>query len=131
MRRHIQITLDHFDFDQETIEEDDFTREIEHSEVYSAEKKRLLVREFVVQCQLAVAVTSSLLMIYPHNGQLFPTMSTKSDFLKRQYQVEECTKELAKWEDETKLQSTSVGNNRAISCETLIVYKDLTYLYYL
>ena len=130
MRRHVQITMDHFDFGQKMIVEDDFALEIEHSEVYSAEKKRLLVREFVVQCQLAVAVTPSLLVIYPLDGQMFPTVSTGSDLLKRQAQIEECTKKLAEWKDKTKLQLMLDGNDRLKSCETVIVYQDLTYLYY-
>ncbi|KAL5348959.1 hypothetical protein ACLOAV_006384 [Pseudogymnoascus australis] len=122
----VVITPDLFAFDQHTVVEDDFAREIEHSAVYSAEKKRLLVREFVIQCQLAVAVTSSLLMIYSLSGKLFPTVSTKSDFLKRKYQVEECTKELAKWEDETKLQSTLDGNNLALPLALLYLDSKLS-----
>lgn len=130
MRRHVQITMDHFDFDQETVVEDDFALEIEHSEVYSADKKRLLVREFVIQCQLAVAMTPSLLVIYPVNGQIFPTVSTESDLLKRQAQVEECIKDLDKWEEKAKDQSKLDGNNFLGSCEAVIVYQDLTDLYY-
>jgi hypothetical protein len=131
VRRHIQVTPDHFDFHQEVPTEDDFAVEIKRSEVYDPETKRLLVRAFIVQCQLAVALTSTLMVIYPLNGFFIPVISMKSEFLKVQSQVEESKRELAKWVEVAKTQLASSPENPGTLHNSVTLYADLTYLYYL
>jgi hypothetical protein len=65
MRRPLQITQHDFDFSKPGIQHADFEDENPISEVYSQLVKEQLCDVFVAQCQLAVAMTSPMSVLYP------------------------------------------------------------------
>lgn len=65
MRRPLQITQHDFDFSKHSIQQADFKDEIPMSEVYTQQTKEQLWDVFVAQCQLAVAMTNPISVLYP------------------------------------------------------------------
>jgi hypothetical protein len=65
MRRPLQITQHDFDFSKPGIGQADFEYENPISEVYSQLVKEQLCDVFVAQCQLAVAMTNPMSVLYP------------------------------------------------------------------
>ena len=131
VRRHIQITLDHFDFRQDSVTEVDFAGELERSQVYDPETKSQLVRIFIVQCQLAVALTSTITTIYPLNGVLIPHTSSPAQLSMILNQIHESKMELGKWTEKAKIQLDSNPQAIAALHKSVTLYADLTYIYYL
>lgn len=76
VRRPLQITPDHFDISQDVVTELDISGEMEQSQVYDAETKLLLAKIFIVQCHFAMAVTSTIMAIYPLDGVVIPALPT-------------------------------------------------------
>lgn len=131
VRRPVHITPDNFDFSQIGVTELDFAGEVERSQVYDMETKSLLARMFIVQCQFALAVTSMVMAIYPSNGVVFPAQPTQAGLLKLHSQIEESHKELRNWMEQAKARLTpGLGRNRAPH-NSVTLYMDLTYIYYL
>ncbi|CZR68248.1 uncharacterized protein PAC_18147 [Phialocephala subalpina] len=130
VRRHIQITPDHFDLSQEVPMEDDFAGEIERSEVYDSETKRLLVKAFAVQCQLAVALTSTIMAVYPLNGLPVPLLAMKSELLKVQSEIEKSKEALAKWVEVAMVQLAPSPEYPGTHHNSVTLYADLTYIYF-
>ena len=131
MRRHIQITPDHFDLRQEAVTERDFAEEAQLSQVYDSETKKLLVRVFIIQCQLAIAVTSTIMAIYPLSGVIIPAVSITSRFLAIRNQIEKSKLELLTWLEKAKAQLAPNPDNFAAPHNSVTLYADLTYIYYL
>lgn len=65
MRRPLQVTQHDFDFSNSGIERLDFEDEIPVSNVYTQRVKEELCDVFVAQCQLAVAMTGPISVLYP------------------------------------------------------------------
>lgn len=65
MRRPLQITQHEFDFSKPGIRQADFEDEIPMSDVYTQQTKEELCDVFVAQCQLAVAMTNPISVLYP------------------------------------------------------------------
>ncbi|KAL2872695.1 Zn(II)2Cys6 transcription factor [Aspergillus lucknowensis] len=65
MRRPIQITPDDFDLRQTGLSFEDLEEECLQSEVYTPEIKTALCRVLVSLCHLVVAVTDSIMLVYP------------------------------------------------------------------
>ena len=131
VRRPVQITPDHFDFSQEGVTELDFAGEVERSQVYDTEAKSLLARIFIVQCQFAIAVTSMIMIIYPLNGVVIPALPTRTQLWKLYNRIEESQKELRKWMEMAKAQLVPGADNTAVPHNSVTLYTDLTYIYYL
>lgn len=131
MRRHIQITLDHFDFSQDHVTELDFAGERERSRVYNPETKGLLARIFAVQCQLALALTSTIMTIYPLNGVAVPDISNKTQFSKIHDLIDQSKRDLAKWVEKAKVQLDDSLRGVTAPHASVALYADLTYIYYL
>lgn len=68
VRRSVQITPDDFDFSQEGLNMDDLGDEIHHSEVYDPDTKTALCKTLTSLCQLAAAVTTLVMIVYPPSG---------------------------------------------------------------
>ncbi|KAH8594837.1 fungal-specific transcription factor domain-containing protein [Bisporella sp. PMI_857] len=130
VRRHLQITLDHFDFQQETITERDFKEEMETSRVYDLKAKRQLVRIFIAQCELAVALTSTIMTIYPLNGFTNTAGSSVSWMSTMKNRIENNRRELVEWEENTKEQLSSNFDETVGPHNSGTLYADLTYIYY-
>ena len=131
VRRPLQITPDHFDFSQESVTELDFAGEVELSQVYDRETKILLARIFMVQCQFAVAVTPMIMVIYPLNGVVIPAFPTRTQLSKLYNRIEESQKELGKWMEMAKAQLVPGEDKIAAPHNSVTLYTDLTYIYYL
>ncbi|KAH8592582.1 hypothetical protein B0O99DRAFT_689441 [Bisporella sp. PMI_857] len=130
VRRHLQITLDHFDLHQEAVTERDFAEEVQLSQVYDSESKKLLVKVFMAQCQLAIAVTSTVMAIYPLSGVTIPAVSVTSQQLTIQNQIEKSKIELLTWLETAKPQLTPNREKFAAPHNSVILYADLTYIHY-
>ncbi|KAH8697960.1 fungal-specific transcription factor domain-containing protein [Talaromyces proteolyticus] len=65
MRRPLQITKEQFDSSQTIIQHTDFEEELCRSKVYDKQTKQKLCDIFIAQCQLAVAMTDSVSILYP------------------------------------------------------------------
>lgn len=65
MRRPLHITQHDFDFSKSGIRQADFEDEIRMSDVYTRQTKEELCDVFVAQCQLAVAMTNPISILYP------------------------------------------------------------------
>lgn len=131
VRRPLQITPDHFDFSQESVTELDFAGEVELSQVYDRETKILLARIFMVQCQFAVAVTPMIMVIYPLNGVVIPASPTRTQLSKLHNRIEESQTELGKWMEMANAQLISGADKTAAPHNSVTLYTDLTYIYYL
>jgi hypothetical protein len=131
VRRPLQITLDHFDFNEEGLTELDFAEEIEQSHVYDTQTKRLLARIFIIQCRFAVAVTSMIMAIYPLNGVVMPTKPTTTQLSKLHEQIEESQRNLGNWMEMSRSQLTFHPEETGALHESVTLYTELTYIYYL
>ncbi|KIX02483.1 uncharacterized protein Z518_08424 [Rhinocladiella mackenziei CBS 650.93] len=129
-RRSIQITPDHFDFSQDVVTEQDFAGEMEQSQAYNLETKRSLVQIFNIQCKLAVAMTSTVMRIYPLNGVSIPVKPLKHDFLQAHSHIKQCKQELTRWAEMAKAPLASGTHNMTTPHRSVTLYADLTYIYY-
>jgi hypothetical protein len=134
VRRPIQITPDDFDFGQECLTEADFADEIDKSQVYRADTKRLLVDIVALQCQLAVAVTPLAVAMYPARDSSPPSISLASQFIQSMARIEESKTELAVWARRSRTFLTN-RDSRDVppsdAQESVTLYTDLTHMYYL
>lgn len=129
VRRPIQITPNHFDFSQSSMTEQDFAGELARSKVYDPETKALLVRTFILQCQLAIALTSTIMTIYPLNGITFPA-SNLSRLSKLISQIDDSKALLAKWMEKAKCQLDPNPEKLTALHKSTNLYSDITYIYY-
>lgn len=67
LRVPLQIPPDCLEEDVEMMTFHDMQSDIEHSKVYSCDTRRLLVGLFIGQCELAVKLTSIIMLAYPTN----------------------------------------------------------------
>jgi Fungal specific transcription factor domain len=135
VRRPLQIPPDSFDFGQECLTEADFVNEIEKSQVYRAPTKHLLVEIVALQCQLAVAVTPLLMAMYPTRTPASPMVAPLSQFIQSMARIEESKTELAVWARRSRTYAPNRDPKGLLlqpdAQESVTLYADLTYIYYL
>jgi hypothetical protein len=113
------------------VTESEFANELVRSKVYNPETKIQLVRIFVIQCQLAMSLTSTLVMVYPLNGVTLPAASSPSRISQICDQINTSKKELSTWmEDANGQLDLSRGDFDALH-DSVTLYSDVTYIYYL
>jgi hypothetical protein len=95
MRRPIQITPDEFDLNQPGLSFEDLQEECLQSEVYNPETKVALCRVLASLCHLVVAVTESILLVYPTTHSLPYSLAERRAQLDR---LEETKFALLEWE---------------------------------
>jgi hypothetical protein len=95
MRRPIQITPDEFDLNQPGLSFEDLQEECLQSEVYNPEAKVALCRVLASLCHLVVAVTESILLVYPTTHSLPYSLAERRGQLDR---LEETKFALLEWE---------------------------------
>jgi hypothetical protein len=127
-RRAIQITHEHFDFNQR-FEEEDLEHEIGFSRVYDAETQKQLVKTIVAQCELAVALTGVLAMCYPLDGSHSLARLAPIDLEKTKERIEQTRSKLLNWFNRFSLQALphTKANQAHVS---VTLYTDLLYVYY-
>lgn len=130
VRRPLQITPDHFDSSQDMVVEEDFSGEVQQSHVYDAETKLLLANIFIVQCHFAIAVTSTIMAIYPPNGVVIPALSSPAQISDLRIRMEESKKELQKWMEVFKDRLTLRSSKSAVLHDSVTLFTDLTSIYY-
>ncbi|KFY98227.1 hypothetical protein V498_01580 [Pseudogymnoascus sp. VKM F-4517 (FW-2822)] len=130
VRQPLQITSDHFDFSQDAVVEADFSGEVEQSQVYDAETKLLLANIFIVQCHFALAVTSTIMAIYPLNGVVIPVLPTPARISELHIQMEEGKKDLKKWMEIFKDRLTRGSSKSAALHNSVTLFTDVTNIYY-
>lgn len=130
VRRPLQITPDHFDMNQNVVAELEFSGDVEQSQVYDVETKGLLENIFIVQCRFAIAVTSTIMAIYPPNGVVIPDLPTPARILELHNQIEESKGELEKWMEIFKDRLTPVTGRNAVLHNSVTLFTDLTSIYY-
>lgn len=130
VRRPLQITGEEFNFEEAVpLYDDDFEDEIERSGVYDIPSKRSLTQLFLLLCQLAVALTDVIMVVYPASGQ--PDLTLSSDHKTDQYlqHIESCVLTLDAWfEHATARFPTPAGIGDIQS--SVILYTNLMYIYY-
>ena len=127
-RRAIQITHEHFDFNQR-FEEEDLAHEIGFSRVYDAETQKQLVKTIVAQFELAVALTGVLAMCYPLDGSHSLAQLAPIDLGKTKECIEKTRSKLLNWFNRFSLQALphTEANQAHVS---VTLYTDLLYVYY-
>ncbi|KAJ0422750.1 fungal-specific transcription factor domain-containing protein [Aspergillus carlsbadensis] len=95
MRRPIQITPDEFDLNQPGLSFEDLQEECLQSEVYNPETKVALCRVLASLCHLIVAVTESILLVYPTTHSLPYSLAERRVQLDR---LDETKFALLEWE---------------------------------
>ena len=128
VRRQLHITSINSALDHLT--EQDFSKEIQESQVYSAQTKRSLVYLFISLCELAVPFTSVIQTVYGTGQSAADAIST---MIENQKQIEEsikfCEIGLNAWFDKATIQFPTPAG--IINPEkSLVLYTNLMYIYY-
>lgn len=108
----------------------DFSGEMEQSQVYDSETKLRLANIFIVQCHFAMAVTSTIMAIYPLNGVVTPALPTPARISELRIRMEESKKELEKWMETFKDRLTPGSGNSTALHNSVTLFTDVTSIYY-
>lgn len=142
MRRPIQITRAHFDFDENpTLGFPDLVDEFERSRVYNAGTKRCLAEVLAQLIELYVVLTDILMLVFPLDDTPGWGREMKPEDAGR---VRECKVALRRWYKDATLRfpmfgggptpaSTMVNNNgidKEYRHDSVILYTNLMYMYY-
>ncbi|KAL4789157.1 fungal-specific transcription factor domain-containing protein [Aspergillus venezuelensis] len=119
LRRPLQITARDFDFTQPALTMSDFADEIHRSLVYGADTKRALIMLLGLQCELAVALTNALALLFPGT----PTASTNHACLAIG------VKDLVRWYARAQAQFSLLDELSGDS-ESVILFRNLPLVYY-
>lgn len=124
MRRSLQILPSHFDlFSQPPLALEDLEDEIHASEVYDAHTKTILCKVLTSQCQLAVALTTLLMTVYPGAG--LQDLQPDDDVTWRR--VNDSMARLHHWEKQHMVQ---ISHGTGEENPSIPFYQHLTALYY-
>ncbi|KAF9890807.1 hypothetical protein FE257_005378 [Aspergillus nanangensis] len=127
LRRRTQVTSKHFNAEANYFEEADFEDEINYSNVYDRQAKRVLIEVLQQQCRLAVVVTDMVAFIFASYGASSPSLSLRK-FQVYQNGISNAKNELLKWEKNFfLLKPVAEGENVPSEATTMI---KMTYLYY-
>ncbi|KAB8238954.1 transcription factor domain-containing protein [Aspergillus alliaceus] len=130
MRRPLQITPDQFDYRREPFEEEDIKCEVGQSRVYDPETKRSLIKIFVAQCELAAALTSTLLATYPLDRISMSLSHTSTDLMGLSSVVQSCRQDLNAWFDATEARLKHNSGKDVLGVDFVTLYTDLLWIYY-
>jgi hypothetical protein len=131
MRRPLQITPDTFNPREEPLVEEDMEGEMTISKVYDLDIKRCLTRVFVVQCDLAAALTSTIMTVSPPNSLPIPLSATYEDLLRIFAASEGCRQELQTWYKKSEEQLRHASRTGLGRTRLMTLYVDWQWIYYL
>ncbi|KAL5359061.1 hypothetical protein BJX96DRAFT_174018 [Aspergillus floccosus] len=127
LRRRTQVTSKHFNAEANYFDGADFADEINYSNVYDRNSKRILIEVLQQQCRLAVLVTDMVSFMFTSYGASSPSLPFKK-FQAYQNGILNTKKELLKWEKNfLRLKSVTTADNVPQEATTMI---KMTYLYY-
>lgn len=132
VRRGIQITSNKFDFEEPGLSEEDLAGEVNGSQVYTPETKRLLVQTIVAQCALAAAMTPTMTAIYRANN-FFSQTPTVSQLVTSMAEIAQGNTELRIWARRYKAGLTErvrTGKQHPALDAPVTVFADMTMIYY-
>lgn len=139
MRRPIQVTRAHFDFDETpTLGFSDLADEFDRSKVYNTATKRCLSEILAQIVELYVVLTDILLLVFPLDDTPGWGREMKAEDATR---VQECKVALRRWYKDTTLRFPMFDGNPAAGLATpnnreeyrhdsVILYTNLMYMYY-
>ena len=139
MRRPIQITRAHFDFDENpTLGFSDLADEFDRSKVYNTATKRCLAEILAQTVELYVVLTNILLLVFPLDDTPGWGREMKLEDAAR---VRECKVALRRWYKDTTLRFPMFGGGQAAGLtapndkeeyrhDSVILYTNLMYMYY-
>ncbi|KAL3490723.1 fungal-specific transcription factor domain-containing protein [Aspergillus germanicus] len=130
MRRPLQITPDTFNPREEPLVEEDMEGEMAISKVYDLDIKRCLTRVFVVQCDLAAALTSTIMTVSPPNSLPIPLSATYEDLLRIFAASEGCRQELQAWYKKSEEQLRHASRTGLGRTRLMTLYVDWQWIYY-
>ncbi|KAL4887411.1 fungal-specific transcription factor domain-containing protein [Aspergillus karnatakaensis] len=119
LRRRFQITGHDFDFTQPGLTISDFTDEIHRSLVYSADNKRSLIQLLSSQCDLVVALTKGLALLWPASAAISAN----------EEQLSMSLSDLAHWHEKTQPQLSFLGET-GVENDSIVLYRNLLLIYY-
>ena len=137
LRRPIQITNEHFNFNKDPLDAADFENEAERSKVYNPPTKRHLAEILARWVRLYVALTNTLLLAFPPDNTQCPKTS-----LGHAIMFDDCKATLRQWHTFTSLKLPKPRKNSRLSLppddhigvevdqNSAALYTNLMYMYY-
>lgn len=135
LRRGIQITRAHFDFEKHRpLGLMDLDDEIHRSMVYNPDAKRELIRLLSHVLDLCVTLTDVLLLVFPLDGALDQVQRRPPPVPSEETEIRNNKKALVHWYTSAVTASTGAGEGDAemnlTKNESVILYTHLMYTYY-
>ncbi|KAF4988179.1 hypothetical protein FDECE_15155 [Fusarium decemcellulare] len=137
LRRPIQITNEHFNFNTNLLHATDFENEAERSKVYSPPTKRHLADILARWVRLYVALTDTLLLAFPPDNTQCPKTSQGHAII-----LDDCKAALKQWHTFTSLRLPNPQKNSrpsptsndnldpGVGQDSAALYTNLMYMYY-
>lgn len=129
VRRPIQITHDHFDFNNHAFTDEDMEDEMYWSRVHSPQIKKVLAKVIAAQCDLAILLTDVLTLLYPLDGSLPTSPESTLEWNKVQAKICEHTTELMKWNEKFSMWKSALPSSLG-SHDLVEFHVSLIELYY-
>ncbi|KAL5342223.1 fungal-specific transcription factor domain-containing protein [Aspergillus crustosus] len=130
VRRPLQITPDTFDPHDDPLAEEDLECEMQSSKVYDTDIKRCLVKVFLVQCDLAAALTSTVMAVSPPNSLPIPVSPTNADLLRVFTAAKGCRHDLKAWFARAEAQLRHASRTGLGRTSFMTLYVDMQWIYY-
>jgi hypothetical protein len=130
VRRPLQITPDQFDQHREPFAEEDLECEVGRSRVYDSESKRSLIKIFVTQCELAAALTSTIMAIYPPDSVPMSLPHASPDLAGLSGRIKSCRQDLNTWSDAAEARLKHNSGKDVLGVNFVTLYADLLQIYY-
>jgi hypothetical protein len=111
--------------------EEDLEGEMVVSKVYDLDIKRCLGRVFVVQCELAAALTSTVMTVSPPNSLPIPLSPSYDDLLRIFAASEGCRQDLQAWFERSDAQLRHASRTGLGRTRFMTLYVDLQWIFYL
>lgn len=129
VRRKLHISFDDCDMEGMALTEDDLRNEINDSRVYDSETKRLLIRLFIMLCDLAGPLGDVITTIYPSNKPMDISLLSPPKIQHRLDRIQSCKHALHTWFERAMVVFPTPAGIMSTS-ESLILYTNLMYMYY-
>jgi Fe-S oxidoreductase len=116
LRRPLQISHSHFDFNSKGLDKDDFQDDIGKSEVYDTNTQCLLAKIIEAQCRLAIEMTDIIIYLYPSiSPSVFSTGTNR------------CKSKLSNWHQTVMTWTSEIPRD---SHDSVTLYTSYLYIYY-
>lgn len=131
LRRQLQLSADHMSPYQEPMTEEDFENEIGNSRVFDPETKRSLIKIFITQCDLAIAITATIMTVYPPNGFSIFFAASRPDIKELSRTIHGCRQDLTSWSEKAKARFGSIQVKKHHDTDFAELYTNLLWIYHM